>query len=90
MSAGHGTHAPEHLTNADVFHEVLMMGLRLKDGISPSSIEERTGLSFFNQVDQKKFKTAIQEGWIVEDNDRIRLSRQGMLRLNALISYLLT
>lgn len=87
---GHGAHAPEHLTNEDIFHEILMMGLRLKEGISLSSIEERTGLSFFNQVDPRKFKSAVQEGWIVQDQDRIHLSRQGMLRLNALVSYLLT
>ena len=89
MDIGHGAHAPEHLTNEDIFHEILMMGLRLKDGISRSSLEERTGLSFFDQVDPQKFKTAAEEGWVVEDHDQIRLSRQGMLRLNALVSYLL-
>ena len=90
MDDRHGAHAPEHLTNEDIFHEILMMGLRLKDGISRSSLEERTGLSFFDQVDPQKFKTAAEEGWVVEDHDQIRLSRQGMLRLNALVSYLLT
>lgn len=89
ITAGHGAHEPEQLSNEDIFHELLMMGLRLAGGVFVDDIEARTGLSFFSQVDRKRFETAIEQQWIVREEDNVRLSREGMLRLNALIPYIL-
>lgn len=86
---GHGAHALEGLTQDDRFHEALMMGLRLREGISIAQCETQSGLSFFDMVAQNKMDTARAEGWIIQEGDSIRLTREGMLRLNVLIPFIL-
>tara|TARA_R110001592_G_scaffold20926_5_gene84588 strand:- start:25736 stop:26893 length:1158 start_codon:yes stop_codon:yes gene_type:complete len=86
---GHGAHALEGLTQDDRFHEALMMGLRLREGISIAQCETQSGLSFFDMVAQSKMDTARAEGWIIQEGDSIRLTREGMLRLNVLIPFIL-
>tara|TARA_R110002095_G_scaffold85307_6_gene74277 strand:- start:1766 stop:2923 length:1158 start_codon:yes stop_codon:yes gene_type:complete len=86
---GHGAHALEGLTQDDRFHEALMMGLRLRKGISIAQCETQSGLSFFDMVAQSKMDTARAEGWIIQEGDSIRLTREGMLRLNVLIPFIL-
>lgn len=79
LKNGHGAHEWEQLSEDDVYAEKLMMGLRLHEGldIDPSGI------------DMDKLAKAVAQGWCVYDAPRLRLSREGMLRLNALIPYLL-
>ena len=66
-----------------------MMGLRLREGISIAQCETQSGLSFFDMVAQSKMDTARAEGWIIQEGDSIRLTREGMLRLNVLIPFIL-
>lgn len=79
----------ERLTAEDRFFEAFMMGLRLRDGISVSHVENVCGLRFENMVDQHHLDIALGQGWVRYDGDRISLTREGMLRLNALLSYLI-
>lgn len=85
----HGSHDFEKLTSEDRFFESVMMGLRLRDGMSIKRAESLSGHSFDDMVDMNNLQVAINEGWIIRDDDIIKLSREGMLRLNALIPYLL-
>lgn len=86
---GHGTHPLEALTPEDRFVESIMMGLRLREGISVERCEMLSGLSFFDMVDDMHLDVAIKEGWVSHNGGCISLTREGMLRLNPLISYLL-
>lgn len=86
---GHGSHPFEKLTAEDRFFESMMMGLRLRDGISIERCEKLSGLKFADMVQMQNLETVIREGWAVRAGDSLMLSREGMLRLNALIPYIL-
>ncbi len=91
---GCGVQKTEKLTSKDRFIESIMMGLRLYDGISFNRCYELSGLGFFDMVDKGKLDTICNEGWAQINYDKIngdnmRLTREGMLRLNSLIPYIL-
>ena len=86
---GHGAHELEELSAEDRFHEALMMGLRLRDGVSVKHCEALSGLTFDEVVKPEKLQAMINEGWIDHEGDVLRCTREGLLRLNAIISFLL-
>ncbi len=87
---GHGAHEFEHIDAQDRFHECLMMGLRLRGGISIDRCEKLSGLSFHECIPPQKLHTICQEGWAVIEGDNFYLTQEGRIRLNAIISFLLT
>lgn len=86
---GHGAHPSEIISPQDRFAEALMMGLRLRDGVTVARLQEISGEDFFKQIDVSKLDRVIQEGWAVLDGTSLRLTREGMLRLNVIIPYIL-
>jgi len=88
-SQGHGSHEWEEIAPEDKFVESLMMGLRLSKGISISALEENSECEFKDQIKTEHLKTAIKEGWVNFDERQISLTREGLLRLNQIIPYLL-
>lgn len=80
------------LSARDRVMEALMMGLRLRGGVSFEALDIAFGDdagSALSMFDQKKLKTLQDEGWRTGDSDRITLTREGMLRLNAIIPFVL-
>ena len=57
-----------------------MTGLRLRDGV----------LVTVDQLDENNLMQACEQGWCSYDMGKLTLSREGMLRLNALIPFLLS
>ena len=86
---GQGLHHPEFLSAVDQFEEGLMVGLRLVCGVDVQYLQHRTGLSFDDMIDLSRFQRLCDEGWIVRNGNIIGLTRDGMLRLNAIVSYLM-
>ncbi len=86
---GHGAHELEKLTPEDRFNECLMMGLRLRDGISIQAVEDKSGKVFSDMVDADKLQSSIDQDWVIQSDDTLKLTREGLLRLNALIPYIL-
>ena len=86
---GHGSHDWEVISQKDRFYEALMMGLRLSAGLSIKRIEELSKKRFDDMIDQEKLQTVISQKWAVKDGDNFRLTREGLLRLNAIIPYIL-
>ncbi len=83
---GHGAHPFEEVPAGDQFMEGLMMGLRLRRGISLTGLAE----NWRDYIDEDHLKEAVAQGWLAHENDNnLRPSREGVLRLNALIPYLL-
>ncbi len=78
---GCGAHPFEALGPEDEFLEALMMGLRLKGGVTLDNLQGR--------LDEAKLKQAQAQGWLAREGDHITATREGWLRLNALIPYLL-
>lgn len=86
---GDGTHPFEKLSNASRFTEALMMGLRLREGVLIAHLEEQGGAPWQSFLDQDHLARARDAGWIDYDDVRIWVSVEGMLRLNALLAYII-
>ncbi len=79
---GCGAHPFEALDEEAQFLERLMMGLRLNAGIAKPP-------EWARYIDAEKCGVAVEQGWVIESDEDVRLSREGMLRLNALIPFIL-
>ena len=78
--SGHAHHPFEEITPQDQALEALMMGLRLTEGMNRAPVDKI--------LDQKKLEEAQKQGWLTADKNRITLTREGTLRLNALIPFI--
>lgn len=86
---GHGAHPHELLSRHDRGVEALMMGLRLPRGMTLGKIEAETGKSWQDLIAPEKVEAMIGEGYLIREEDRIKPTKEGLQRLNALLSYLL-
>ena len=86
---GKAAHAYEPLLAQDQFTEALMMGLRLTEGISRQALKDKTGQDFEALVPAQRRHVLINEGWLVDAGDVIRLTLEGRMRLNAILDFLL-
>ncbi len=68
--------------------EMLMMGLRLTEGIPDARFRRDFGQSFRSLLDPAKLSALIEEGLLAEAPDRLTLTEAGRLRLNAVLRYL--
>ncbi len=87
---GNGAHVPELLSSSDMFMEALMMGLRLTSGIDINMLQQKTEIGFEDGVDMAHFQIVCDEGWAVRDGKNIALTIEGLLRLNAIVPYLIS
>jgi putative oxygen-independent coproporphyrinogen III oxidase len=86
---GHATEERLALEPAVRFEEMLMMGLRLREGVALVAIEEETGAPFAEQVDADRLARLIDGGFLELDETRLRGTPAGRLRLNAVLGELL-
>ncbi len=87
-SYGHGGEW-EILSKEEQFYEALLMGARLYDGVSLAHCEDLSGVKASDVLDFSKIDMAAKEGWLEKEDGKIKATREGMLRLNALLGYLL-
>ncbi len=85
---GHGTRDEAELTEQERAREMLLMGLRLTEGIDPALFQHRTGVAIGNAVDPDILGQAIEAGYLDVTPDRFRATDQGRLRLDALLGAL--
>jgi oxygen-independent coproporphyrinogen-3 oxidase len=85
---GHGSGEDVAVTERERAREMLLMGLRLAEGISAARFEARTGLALADAVEPDILAQAIEAGYLVRDGDRLRATREGRLRLDALLGAL--
>ena len=76
-------------TQAEQAQEMLLMGLRLAEGVSARRFEARTGLPLAAALDATILAAATQEGYLLQEGDRLRATAEGRLRLDALLGALL-
>ena len=74
------------LIQSEIFTEMLMMGLRLKEGISKSVFITKTGKAFEEWVDQQKLDFLCSEGLLIDDDKIVKCTDQGLLLLNSVIA----
>ncbi|HEY6430685.1 MAG TPA: radical SAM family heme chaperone HemW [Acetobacteraceae bacterium] len=86
---GHGTMQQTPLTTTERAREMLLMGLRLSEGVSDSRFRLRTGMHLENALDPAILAHAVTENYLVRTGDSLRATAEGRLRLDALLASLL-
>jgi oxygen-independent coproporphyrinogen-3 oxidase len=86
---GHGAHAQELIDAHKRGQEMLLMGLRLSEGLDLSRFQQESGRSFSDFVNQSSLKIMQDEGLIDLMPDRVTATAKGRQRLNAVLGQLL-
>jgi putative oxygen-independent coproporphyrinogen III oxidase len=87
-AAGHGSGEDAAVTTEERAREMLLMGLRLSEGISAARFQARTGMALADAIEPDILARAIEAGYLVHDGERLTATREGRLRLDALLGAL--
>ncbi len=85
----HGSTDEEILPPLDRAREMLLMGLRLTEGVKLPRFERRTGLRLDAAVHADVLRHAVDEGYLAITPNRLAATRAGRLRLDPLLAALL-
>jgi putative oxygen-independent coproporphyrinogen III oxidase len=83
-SFGHGVIEGEVMTPSAEGDELLLMGLRLREGIDPQRFTHISGRT----LDAKQIKDLIHNGFVAEDKGRLRVTAEGFPVLDAVVADL--
>ena len=86
---GHGTEEILRLSPDERRAELLMMGLRLAEGVSRKSFFSVTGQSFEENLGSLRLDPLIEGGFLELDESALRATPAGRQRLNAVLGKLL-
>lgn len=87
--AGHATVDRNPVPMPERIEELLMMGLRLRDGVEQARFRQQTGQSLDSCLDPERLATLTGEGLVTFDDTRLAATAEGRQRLNGVLSYLL-
>jgi putative oxygen-independent coproporphyrinogen III oxidase len=85
---GHGIVEEVTLMPDERAREMLLMGLRLGEGIDPARFAERTGVALLEAVNRDTLQAALEEHYLVWRDGRLAATPEGRLRLDALLAKL--
>ena len=85
---GHGSTAEEILSSEDRAREMLLMGLRLSEGIDARRFFARTEVQLAEAMEPEILEQALAAGYLVADGPILRATTEGRLRLDALLAAL--
>ena len=85
---GHATTDRRALPPAEQAEEALMMGLRLSAGIDAATFEAATGTVLDDALDPKGLRAMVEGGFVERDARGLRATREGLLRLDAVLAKL--
>ncbi|MBE9552308.1 MAG: radical SAM family heme chaperone HemW, partial [Proteobacteria bacterium] len=87
--SGHGTGEASPVEPQQRIAEILMMGLRLTEGVGSERFADQTGGTLKNALDARRLGDLAEEGLLELDEAGLRATAAGRQRLNALLSHLL-
>ena len=85
---GHGTTHEDPVSAADRAREMLLMGLRLTEGIDPARFAVRTGIALADALDPGVLEQALGEEYVAWRDGRLLALPEGRRRLDALLGAL--
>lgn len=88
-SQGHGLQEKTALTPPEIFQEMVLMGLRLSDGLDLADVERQSGLPFDDQIEPHHLEQLLEGGFLERGNARLKATPAGRQRLNAITAKLL-
>ncbi len=83
---GHGMTEQIALTQTERAREMLLMGLRLTEGIDRARFAARTGVALDDALDGVVLRQALDEGYLAWRDDTLAATPAGRLRLDALLA----
>ena len=86
---GHGEDARESIERDEQVVELLLMGLRLDEGIDVERLQRLSGRPLRATLNARAIDGFLNEGWIEHRDGSLRATGPGLARLNAIISELL-
>ncbi|MGH6932555.1 MAG: radical SAM family heme chaperone HemW [Dongiaceae bacterium] len=86
---GHATRQRKTVEPADRLVELTLMGLRLREGIRRVRLRQETGQAIEQAYDPTRLRRLIEGGFLECDDDGLRATSAGALRLNAVIAELM-
>jgi len=86
---GHATRQRDEVAQAARLTEMVMMGLRLAEGIPAARFRAESGSEIEGALDAQRLKRMVEGGFLVQENDRLRATNDGRARLDAVLGALL-
>jgi len=85
---GHATASRTPIPARERREELLLVGLRLTEGIDAARFAELTGLALTEVIDPHGLEQLIDGGFVAGDPDHLRATPAGLQRLNAVLERL--
>ncbi|HEV8390629.1 MAG TPA: radical SAM family heme chaperone HemW [Dongiaceae bacterium] len=85
---GHATRRRDLVPRAERLNEMLMMGLRLKEGVPLARIEQESAHSFAQALDQTRLKRLVDGNFLALTDSRLVATPSGRQRLDAVLAAL--
>ncbi|QEX25028.1 coproporphyrinogen III oxidase [Hypericibacter adhaerens] len=86
---GHATRQRDEVDREERLEEMVLMGLRLGEGVARQRFIDETGAEPEALFDRAKLKRLIEGGFLILDASGLRATPEGRQRLNALLPALL-
>ncbi|MBP2311525.1 oxygen-independent coproporphyrinogen-3 oxidase [Azospirillum soli] len=86
---GHGAATPEPIDRDSRGSELLMMGLRLHEGVARARLVEEAGRDLGDLVDASALDRLVTGGFLEVTDTTVRATHEGRQRLNAVLAALL-
>ena len=86
---GHGAEPFTPVTQAQAMDEVLIMGLRLAEGVPLDRITKFSGSHYSEVLDPKRLEKLVAGGFLTLNDRTLTATSAGRQRLNAVLSALL-
>lgn len=86
---GHATRQRDLVPRPERLNELLMMGLRLKEGVPLARIEAEAALPFTQAIDATRLARLVDGGFLALSGDRLTATKTGRQRLDAVLSALI-
>jgi oxygen-independent coproporphyrinogen-3 oxidase len=85
---GHGLTAEVPLSDEEIAREMLLMGLRLAEGVPSDRFLARTGRTLESAIDPDGFQRLSEAGYVTCHDGRLIATEEGRRRLDAVLPYL--
>ena len=89
QTEGHGLETKLLLEKEIVFEEALLMGIRLKEGISLETLKKISETALNSLLARPSLKILEQEGFLVKTSTHLKATSKGMPILNAVLAYMM-
>lgn len=87
---GTGLADRQELSAFDRGQELILLGLRLTNGIDCAQFAALAGVPMADVINNQALAVLAEQGDVIADNTRLRATPQGLLRLNSVLAMLLT